>query len=372
MSEDLQRLLDRHVAAGSAPGVVAVIGTGDDADVVTAGVAALGGAPMPAGAIMRIQSMTKVITAVATLRLIESGDLGLDQPVDRWLPELADRPVLTSPTAPLADTVAAEHPITVRHLLTNTSGYGMILTDSPLREAMVANGTDAGPEPPALGASEWLGRLAELPLAFQPGQGWRYHHSFGVLGILIGRVTGRPLQEHLASEIFQPLGMIDTGLWVPAVNVDRLPAAYRHGPNGFVETEPAAAGFYAGPPPFAVDHGELVSTAGDFYRFARALADGTGLISPEHRRQLTSDQVPERCKAPDSFFPGFWEGSGWGFGVSVQQGGRNAGRYGWSGGLGTNFFVDPDGTAGVLLTQVEMGGRLWPLIGDFQESAPPR
>lgn len=249
MSEDLQELLDRHVAAGAAPGIVAVIGRAEEAGVVTAGVASVGGAPMSADAIMRIQSMTKVISAVATLRLIESGDLDLDQPVDEWLPELADPHVLTSPTAALDDTVAADHPIAVRHLLTNTSGYGMMLSDSPLHQAMAENGTEAGPEPIALGAGEWLRRLGQLPLAFQPGQGWRYHHSFAVLGILIARVTGRPLGEHLAADIFVPLGMADTALWVPTDKVDRLPAAHRHGPDGFVETEPAAGGFYAGPPP---------------------------------------------------------------------------------------------------------------------------
>jgi CubicO group peptidase (beta-lactamase class C family) len=372
MSEDLQQLLDRHVAAGVAPGAVAIIGTDDAAQVVTAGVAAFGGNPMPADAIMRIQSMTKVISAVAALRLIEGGDLDLDQPVDEWLPELADRRVLTSPTAALDDTVAADHPITVRHLLTNTSGYGMILTESPLQRAMADNGTEAGPEPIAFGTGEWLRRLGGLPLAFQPGDGWRYHHSFAVLGILLARVTGRPLGEHLADEIFVPLGLTDTAFWVPADKVDRLPAAHRHGPNGLVETEPAAGGFYAGPPPFDIDHGELVSTARDFYRFARALADDTGLISAEHKRLLTSDQVSEQCKTPDSFFPGFWDAMGWGFGVAVQVSGQHHGRYGWSGGLGTDFFIDPDGTVGVLLTQVEMGGELWPLIADFQEQSPPQ
>ena len=372
MSEDLQQLLDRHVAAGAAPGVVAILGTDEKAEVMTAGVACLGGAAMHADAIMRIQSMTKVIHALAALRLVESGALGLDQAVDGWLPELADRRVLTSPTAALDDTVAAEGPITVRQLLTNTSGYGMVLTASPLQQAMVDNGTEAGPQPVALGAGEWLRRLGELPLAFQPGTGWRYHHSFSALGILIARLTRRSLGEHLAEEIFVPLGMTDTALWVPADKVDRLPAVYRHEPNGVVETEPAAGGFYAGPPPFDIDHGELVSTAGDFYRFARALADDTGLISAEHKRLLSSDQVPEQAKTPDSFFPGFWDGTGWGFGVAVDTAGRHTGRYGWSGGLGTNFYIDPDGTVGVLLTQVEMGSQLWPLIADFQELPPPR
>lgn len=124
----------------------------------------------------------------------------------------------------------------------------MMLSDSPLQQAMADNGTEAGTGPIALRAGEWLRGIGELPLTFQPGQGWRYHHSFGVLGIVIARVTGRPLGEHLAAEIVVPLGMADTGLWVPTNEVDRLPAAHRHGPNGFVETEPPAGGFYAGPP----------------------------------------------------------------------------------------------------------------------------
>ena len=137
----------------------------------------------------------------------------------------------------------------------------MALVDSPLQQAMAENGTEAGPEPLSLGAEEWLTRLAELPLAFQPGEGWRYHHSFSVLGILLARLTGRPLGEHLAEDLFGPLGMTDTALWVPEEKLDRLPAAYRHGEDGLVETEPAGGGFYAGPPPFDVSHGELVSTA---------------------------------------------------------------------------------------------------------------
>jgi CubicO group peptidase (beta-lactamase class C family) len=236
---------------------------------------------------------------------------------------------------------------------------------------MANNGTEAGPEPGALGAEEWLNRLTELPLAFQPGGGWRYHHSFGLLGILIARLTGRPLGEHLIEDLFDPLGMIDTAPWVPAEKLDRLPAAYRHDGDGLVETEPAGGGFYAGRPPFDVSHGELVSTARDFHRFARMLAaggriDGGQMISTDHLRQMISDQVPAANKTPESFFPGFWDAMGWGFGVGVQTAGPYRGRYGWSGGQGTNFFVDPDGTVGILLTQVEMGVQMEPMVEQFQ------
>jgi CubicO group peptidase (beta-lactamase class C family) len=371
----LEELLLRHVEAGTVPGAVALLGSGD-VEVVVAGMASTDGEPMRADAIMRIQSMTKAIISVAALRLVEAERLGLDQSLEQWLPELADRRVLSSPTAALDDTVPAQRAITLRHLLTNASGYGMAIVDSPLQNAMAENGTEAGPAPVSLSAEEWLTRLAELPLAFQPGEGWRYHHSFSVLGILLARLTGRPLGEHLAEDILGPLGMTDTALWVPKEKLDRLPAAYRHGEAGLVETEPAGGGFYAGPPPFDVSHGELVSTGRDFHRFARMFADGgrvdgEPVISTDHLRQMTSDQVPAQYKTPESFFPGFWDETGWGFGVGVQTKGPQRGRYGWSGGQGTNFFVDRDGTVGILLTQVELGEHLGPMLAEFQALHTP-
>ena len=375
MSGALETLLQRHVDEGTIPGAVAALGRGGAVEVVAVGAASLGGAPMPPDAIMRVQSMTKPITTVAALRLVEAGRIDLDQGVEEWLPELADRRVLATPTAALDDTVPASRPITLRHLLTNTSGYGMAMVSSPLQQAMADNGTEAGLDPVSLGADEWLRRLAELPLAFQPGEGWRYHHSFGLLGILLARLTGRPLQDHLAEDVLGPLGMTDTSLWVPEDQLDRLPAAYRHGDSGLVETEPAGGGFYAGPPPFDVSHGELVSTVQDYSRFAQVLADGgrvdgRPVISEDHLREMTSDQVPAASKTDDDFFPGFWSGTGWGFGVGIGTDGPHRGRYGWSGGQGTTFFVDPDGTVGILLTQVEMGEQVFRLIDEFQELQP--
>jgi len=372
MTSAVADVLARHVEAGTIPGAVALLGR-DEPEVVAAGVAAVDGAPLREDAIMRIQSMTKPVTTVAALRLVEEGRLDLDSSLEPWLPELADRRVLVDPAASLDDTVPADGAITLRHLLTNTSGYGIVSTDTPLGQAMRDNGTEAGPEPPSLGADEWLARLAELPLAFQPGGGWRYHHSFGVLGILLARATGRDLGGHLAADLFGPLGMADTALWVPEDKLDRLPAAYRHTDGGLVELEPAGGGCYAGPPPFDVSHGELVSTVGDFARFLRALdgglPDGSRLISAEHRQQMTSDQVPDEHKTDEDFYPGFWKETGWGFGVGVQTAGPHRARWGWSGGAGTDFFVDPDGTIGILFTQVELGERLFGLIEEFQAQA---
>ncbi len=253
MTTPTVELLHRHVEAGTVPGAVALLGS-DDPEIVAAGTAAADGTPMRTDAIVRIQSMTKAVTTVAALQLVEAGLIGLDQSVEEWLPELADRRVLTTPTAAMDDTVSAEGPITLRHLLTNGSGYGMVFVSSPLQEAMAANGTEVSAEPVSLGADEWLARLAELPLAFS----------------------------------------------------------------------------------------ELVSTAADYHHFLRMLVAGgkageASIISADHIDQMTSDQVPGANKTADSFAPGFWNEMGWGFGVGVQTAGRLQGRYGWSGGQGTDL-----------------------------------
>ena len=362
----LLQILTTHVADGTMPGAVAATGSpGGDIEIISVG-------DMPRDAIVRIQSMTKPVTAVATLRLVQAGRLNLDDPVATWLPELADRQVLRSPEAPLDDTVPMSTPITVRHLLTNTSGYGMTTTPSPLREAMIANLTEAGQEPVELGAQEWLDALADLPLAFQPGTAWRYHHSFGILGILLSRVVEGSLEQHLTDDLFRPLGMVDSGYTVPLEKAHRLPAAYRHDETaGLTQTEPAAGGFYVAPAPFDLSHAELVSTASDYAAFAAMLASagrhqGKAFLDPALMELLHTDQVPAEAKADDSFFPGFWNGTGWGFGVAVRTMGEHAGRYGWSGGQGTDFFVDPDGSFQIVLTQVEMGERIMGLFSDTQ------
>ncbi len=363
MTRSLLQILEDHVERGTAPGIIGVTGAADGrTEIVAAG-------GLPTDAIVRIQSMTKPIVAVATLRLVQEGRLGLDDPVETWLPELADRQVLRTPDAALDDTEPAKGLITVRHLLTNTSGYGVMTTPSPLQDAMIANSTAAGQEPVSLGAQEWLDALAALPAAFQPGEGWRYHHSFGILGILLSRLVGGSLREHLERDLLGPLGMVDTDFTVPAEKAHRLPAAYRHGDGGLIEIEPAAGGFSVAPAPFDVSHSELVSTAADYAAFARMLASGGRhggqvILEPELLAALRTDQVPATAKAADSFYPGFWDGTGWGYGVAVQTAGEGAGRYGWSGGLGTDFSVDPDGSFRIVLSQVEMGPEVMGLFGD--------
>ncbi|MFZ1285621.1 MAG: serine hydrolase domain-containing protein [Candidatus Phosphoribacter sp.] len=376
MTSPLRVLLTRWVQDGPIPGAAALLGRGANPPVVCMGEAWIGGPPMGADTIVRIQSMTKPVIAAATLQLVQAGRLALQDSVTQWLPELASRRVLTSPGASIDDTVPAERDITVRDLLTNASGYGAQIEPTPLQAAMIANGTEAGAEALALAPTQWLERLADLPLAFQPGHGWRYHHSFGILGILLQRVVDRPLQEHLTETLFAPLGMHDTGYVVPTADRGRLAAGYRLEEHGLVETEPAGAGFYVDPP-FDVCHGELVSTLADFHRFARCLQDGgrwqgRHLLSSDLVAQMRRDQVPQASKTPESFFPGFWADSGWGYGGAVDIAGAHTGRFGWSGGQGTHFYLDPDGTIGILLTQVELGERTFPLMGEFAETPPDR
>ncbi|HIY23716.1 MAG TPA: beta-lactamase family protein [Candidatus Brachybacterium merdigallinarum] len=371
-------LLESAIDAGTVPG--GIIAHGHDPRPVARGAALPGGPALPDDAILRIQSMAKAITAVAALRLVERGELGLDSPVAPWLPELAAPRMLPHPGAALEEAIPAPAPITLRHLLTCTSGVGIVTVESPLHQAMAAAGLAAGPAPWQLAADDWLTALGELPLVGEPGRIWRYHHSFGVLGILISRLAGTALHEHLRTDLLTPLGMVDTGAWVPEEQQHRMPPAFaarrrergeaERGKVELVQTQPAGGGPLAGAPSHDVSHGELVSTAADYLRFLRALRDGE-LLSPEHLELLTTDQVPAEAKRPDSFYPGFWAGTGWGFGVSIATEGVHRGRWGWSGGCGTDFFVDPDGTIGLLLTQVEIGEHLMPLLEAFQELPAP-
>ncbi|MDZ5079051.1 serine hydrolase domain-containing protein [Nesterenkonia sp. HG001] len=364
MSNALHELLARQVEAGTMPGAVGIFGA--QYEPFSVGLDAPDGAPLEVDAIFRIQSMTKPITAVATLRLVQEGVIALDDAVATWLPELAEPRVLPHPDAPLEDAQPARGLITVRHLLTNQSGYGMMTTDSPLKQAMIEAGVEAGSEPVALSAQEWLDALASLPLAFDPGDGWRYHHSFGLLGILLGRLGHGSTYDVLAETVFTPAGMTDTEFTVPRDQAHRLPAVFQRGAEGFEQCEPAGAGFYVAPTPFDVSHSELVSTLSDYHAFLSALRDGR-LISPDFRDELCRDQVHPAAKAPDSFFPGFWDRAGWGYGVSVVTHGPHRGRFGWSGGLGTDFFVEPDGRICVVMTQVAMDERVFALLAELRE-----
>src|SRR3989449_11035342 len=201
--------------------------------------------------------MTKPITAAATMILVEECKLRLDEPVDRWLPELADRQVLKRLEGPPDDTVPAKRPITVRDLLTFRMGFGQMMAPPdtyPILQAASEQQIGMGPPSPSSmpAPDEWMRRLGSLPLMHQPGEQWMYNTGSDVLGVLIARASGQPLETFLRERIFEPLGMKDTGFSVPADKIDRLPASY--GTNfetGALEVyDDAEGGQWSRPPAF--------------------------------------------------------------------------------------------------------------------------
>ena len=196
---------------------------------------------MARDSIFRIASITKPITAAATLAVIAEGLIGLDEPVDRLLPELAGRRVLRQMDGPLDETVAARRAITTRDLLTFTFGFGMVtemfMSATPwpiVAAAEELNLATLGPPNPDVqpDPDTWIANLGTLPLLAQPGERWLYNTSASVLGVLLARVTGEPFADVLRTRVCEPLGMHDTGFWTP--ETERLATAYRPTPNGLL------------------------------------------------------------------------------------------------------------------------------------------
>lgn len=337
---------------GEVAAVVALVACEDETHVVVEGAQDLAaGTPLRRDTIFRIMSMTKPGLAVAALRLVEERRIGLDDGLDRWLPELAHRRVLCTPVSALDDTVPAARPITLRDLLTLRMGLGAIMAPPgtwPIQAAMQEAGLAPGADPIDMPADEFMRRLGSLPLLHQPGEGWLYHTAFDLPAVLLARLTGLPLGELLEQRRLAPLGMVDTGCHVPAAKLDRFGPAYRHdAAGGLAVHDPAAGGFWSRVP---VLPSELVSTADDYLRFARMLQrggelDGRRMLAPESVTLMTTDQLTPARKAASPFFPGFWERHGWGMGMAVRTApdgtGAATGQYGWDGGLGTSWRSDP-------------------------------
>lgn len=335
-----------HIGAALPGAVVGVLHRG------AVSVAAAG--TLRPGEVVRISSNTKPIVAALTLALAEDGTLSLDAPVERYVPELADRRVLRHPGADLDDTVPAARSITVRDLLTMRMGFGHVLDGpSPAVERAVAAGLGFGPPDPglALTPGEWIARFAELPLLEQPGTAWRYETSFAVLGVLLARAADVPLDVLLRERILGPLAMGDTGF---RAEPRALPPAYRAADDGLLVFDAGGADSrWTVTPAFPDACGGLVSTARDLLRFAAMLlADGAPLLSPESVRAMTTDALSAAQRAQPSA-AAFLDGGGWGYGVGVAEPPGVGRRYGWAGGLGTLWWSYPrHDTAAVLLTQV--------------------
>ncbi|MEU1631129.1 serine hydrolase domain-containing protein, partial [Streptomyces sp. NPDC020096] len=209
----IRDVLARHVESGKIPGLVALVSRGGETHVEAVGTMRHdGGAPMCRDTIFRMASTSKPVTMAAAMVLLDECRLRLDDPVEPWLPELADRQVLKRVDGPLDDTVPARRPITVRDLLTSTFGLGMDLTalGTPIMDAVFERGIFSQSATALAAPDEWMRRLGTLPLMHQPGEHWQYQISNDVLGVLVARVTGQSFETFLGERIFGPLGMKDT------------------------------------------------------------------------------------------------------------------------------------------------------------------
>jgi CubicO group peptidase (beta-lactamase class C family) len=346
----LHDLLETSVERGAAPGAAALVARGEDVEIASAG-------EVDPESIVRIASLTKPITAAAVMQLVDEGLVALDDPIARWLPELASPRVVRTPQSAIDDVVPVARAISVEDVLSFRAGWGFPSDFSlpavvELFERLPVFGPRATPD-------EWLATLARVPMLCQPGEAWLYNTCSDVQGALIARVAGRPLPEFLAERVFEPLGMSDTGFCVPGEKLDRLPPYRDHG-LALIED-----GLWTEPPMFPSGAGGLVSTLADWHRFGRMLlADGAGLLSPRSVRLMTTDHLTQEQRQASLVF---LEGSGWGFGGAVAR----DGRYGWIGGTGTTAHVAKStGTIAILLTQVRMTGPTpTPLMREFWQYA---
>ncbi|MFF5546504.1 serine hydrolase domain-containing protein [Streptomyces olivaceoviridis] len=352
----LDRHFAQHVDAGRLPGcLVAVARGGRVAHLTTYGLRDVAaGRPVEPDTLWRIYSMTKPVTAVAVLLLVQEGRLSLDDPLDRHLPAFADPRVYVGGSGADVRTRPAAGPILIRHLLTHTAGltfgfYHRHPVDALYREAGLEYSV-----PPGKDLAETVEVYARMPLQFDPGTQWNYSVASNVLGRVIEVVSGQPLDAFFAERILGPLGMTDTGFHITLEQADRLAELYGETDEGGIEPVPGLP--VRGRPRFLSGSGGLVSSAYDFHRFMELLRrggelDGVRLLAPQTLALMTRNQLPDGATirsfgAPVHQEPGM-DGLGFGFNVSVVTdpartlAPSHPGTYGWTGVATTAFWVDP-------------------------------
>jgi CubicO group peptidase (beta-lactamase class C family) len=307
------------------------------------------GVALAQDSIFRIYSMTKPIISVAIMMLAEQGRLMISDPISRFLPEMQHLNVgVESRRGDVAtlDLVPAAQPITIQDLLRHTSGltygiFGESLVKAAYREAKIGSMRSTN--------DDFIRALATVPLAYQPGTVWEYSVSTDVLGVILERVHGKPLDEVLAEQIFRPLGMNETGFWVAPENHGRLAQAYATDP---VTQIPVKLNPMLERPDFLSGGGGLASTMADYLRFARMLRnggelDGVRLVSRKTLSFMASDHLAglPAARTGQSYLPGAGYGFGLGFAVRTDEGGPimpgSVGDFTWSGLAGTYFWIDP-------------------------------
>src|ERR1700730_4994487 len=379
----LREVMTSHVEAGDMPGLVTLVSRHGEIDVDAIGKMTFGGAPMQRDTIFRITSMTKPVTAAAAMILVEECKIRLDDAVDRWLPELANRKVLRTIDAALDDPVPAKRALTLRDLLTFGLVYGMIpvFPDRyPIQKAIAEAGFAPGPVFPSFPPDELMRRYGTLPLVYQPGERWLYNSGTEILSVLIARAAGTTFGKFLRERIFAPLGMKDTDFSVPADKLNRLVTCYmRDHASGVLKVfDDPVTGKFAKPPVFENGSAGLVSTADDFNAFAQMMLNGGRLgseriLSRPSVELMTTDHLTSEQKQGSELF--FGDNKGWCLGLSVFTRRDNLcnvpGRFGWDGGYGTSWYSDEkENLTGILLTQRMMDSPQPPAVrADFWTSA---
>lgn len=307
--------------------------------------------PMRPDTLFRIASMSKPITSVAALMLMEEGRIALDDPVSRWIPELGDLRVLREATGQVDDTEPLRRGITVEDLFTHRSGIAYApFSEGPIQQAYEQALGD--PATNQLSADEWLTALGTLPLVYQPGERFHYGHSSDVLGFLIGRVEGKPFRDVLQERIFAPLGMNDTDFWLVKEKRHRLASLYGYDESAgrLAKVEPKMDDER---PAYTPGGGGLISSAADYHRFVRMLQqggalDGVRLLRAETVQLMKTNRLTDvQREIPFAGMP-LWKTNGFGLGVSIAEepeGNPYAcgppGSITWPGIFGTWWQADP-------------------------------
>jgi CubicO group peptidase (beta-lactamase class C family) len=377
---NVEQFVDGFVAAGKVANMVATLGWGQQAATTIAkGTLALGGRT-PAGpdSLYRIYSMTKPVTGMAAMVLIDEGKLGLDQPLHDILPAYRNMQVQRTYDGSITDLVPAERPITIRHLLTHTAGLGYsIIQKGPIARAYEQAGAVPGQVTklplaeafgrgqPVKGLDRFADSLAKLPLVAQPGTRWSYSVSLDLLGRVIEVASGKSFDVFLKERFFEPLGMNSTYFRVPAKDQARLTTNYGAVAGTLLPIDPPEMSVYMDEPAFPFGGAGLVSSPTDYDKFLEMLVGhgtykGKRIMGELAVRVGTSNLLPEGAETANTFAAG----SGYGAGGRVGLG-EQAGTYGWGGAAGTVAFVNMrSGLRANLMTQY-MPAEAYPVHSGF-------
>jgi CubicO group peptidase (beta-lactamase class C family) len=309
--------------------------------------------PMERDTLFRIASMTKPVTSIAALMLMEEGKFKLDDPITKFAPEFKTMRVLKDAQGPLDQTVPAEREITFDDIFTHRSGlaYGFSSLGPIAHEYGRVLGDVLNNE---MSSDAWMKALASMPLLYQPGERFHYSHSTDVLGFLVGRIAGMPFRDFLIERLFKPLGMSDTDFYIPAAKRERAAVVYRlNEAENRLDTVPFKQ--YDAPPAFCGGGGGLISTADDYLKFARMMLnkgelDGKRYVKADTVRLMCTNRLtPAQRAIPFLGSLPMWDGMGFGLGVSVIDapeklgffGMGGVGSFGWPGAFGTWWQADP-------------------------------